>query len=55
MLGCIYVKKYNFLALGIAKRGLQVCIGKWKRPFEQVAWGEINFSITLLNDLDDEA
>jgi hypothetical protein len=46
MLGCVYVEKYVFLALGIAKRGLQVCIGKWKRPSEQVAWGEENLAIT---------
>jgi hypothetical protein len=28
------------------KRGLQDYIGKWKRPSEQVAWGEANISIT---------
>jgi hypothetical protein len=48
---CIAVRvcicgKICFLALGIAKRGLQVCIGKWKRPSEQVAWGEENLAIT---------
>jgi hypothetical protein len=32
---------------GKCKRGLQVCIGKWKRPFEQVAWGEANIFITI--------
>jgi hypothetical protein len=31
---------------GNCKKGLQVCIGKWKRPFEQVAWGEENLAIT---------
>jgi hypothetical protein len=48
---CIVVRericgKICFLALVLAKRGLQVCIGKWKMPFEQVAWGEENISIT---------
>jgi hypothetical protein len=32
---CVYVEKYDL-----------VCIGKWKRPFEQVAWGEANLDIT---------
>ena len=48
---CIFVRahicgKIFFLALGIIKGRLQVCIGKWKRPSEQVAWGEENISIT---------
>jgi hypothetical protein len=33
---------------GKCKRGLQVCIGKWKNPFEQVAWGEVNLAITMI-------
>jgi hypothetical protein len=36
----------NMFSSGKCKRGLQVCIGKWKRPYEQVAWGEENLSIT---------
>jgi hypothetical protein len=50
---CIVVRaricgKIQFLALGIAKRGLQVCMEKWKRPSEQVAWGKTNISITII-------
>ena len=30
---------------GNCKRGLQVCIGKWKKPYEKVAWGEANLPI----------
>ena len=37
-----------FLAPGIEKTGLQVCIGKWKRPSEKVAWGEKNLAITTM-------
>jgi hypothetical protein len=29
------------------KMGLQVCIGKWKSPSEQVSWGEENIYITI--------
>jgi hypothetical protein len=48
---CIVVRanicgKILFLALGISRNGLQVCIGKWKRPSEQVSWGEENIAIT---------
>jgi hypothetical protein len=31
---------------GKCKRELQVYIGKWKRHFEKVAWGEEKISIT---------
>jgi hypothetical protein len=39
--------KNIFFISGNYKKGLQVCIGKWKMPFEQVAWGEANLAITL--------
>ena len=35
-----------FFSYGNCKKGLQVCIGKWKRPSKQVSWGEENLSIT---------
>jgi hypothetical protein len=38
--------KICFLASRIEKRGLQVYIGKGKRPSEQVACGEVNLAIT---------
>jgi hypothetical protein len=34
---------------GNCKKGLQVSIGKWKRPFEQVAWGDTNLAITTVD------
>jgi hypothetical protein len=37
--------KNMFFSSGNCKKGLQVCIGKWKRPSEQVAWGEANLAI----------
>jgi hypothetical protein len=40
--------KNMFFSSGNFKKGLQVCIGKWKRPSEQVAWGEANLAITRL-------
>ena len=40
--------KNMFFSSGNCKKGLQVYIGKWKRPFEQVAWGETNLAITFL-------
>jgi hypothetical protein len=39
--------KNMFFSSGNCKKGLQVCIGKWKRPSEQVAWGEANLAITF--------
>jgi hypothetical protein len=36
--------KNMFFSSGNCKKGLQVCIGKWKRPSEQVAWGEENLA-----------
>jgi hypothetical protein len=39
--------KNTFFSSGDCKRGLQVCIGKWKRNSKQVAWGEANLSITM--------
>jgi hypothetical protein len=36
---------------GNCKKGLQLCIGKWKIPSEQVSWGEANISITLVREL----
>jgi hypothetical protein len=38
--------KNMFFSSGNCKKGLQFCIGKWKRPSEQVAWGEENLAIT---------
>jgi hypothetical protein len=38
--------KNMIFSSGNCKKGLQVCIGKWKRPSEQVAWGEENLAIT---------
>jgi hypothetical protein len=38
--------KICFLIYGNCKKGLKVYIWKWKRPSEQVAWGEENVSIT---------
>jgi hypothetical protein len=38
--------KHMFFIFGNFKKGLQVCIGKWKRPYEQVALGEENIAIT---------
>jgi hypothetical protein len=37
--------KNMFFISRIFKKGLQVCIGKWKRPSEKVAWGEANLAI----------
>jgi hypothetical protein len=39
--------KNMIFSSGKCKRGLQVCIGKWKRPSEQIAWGEANLAITI--------
>jgi hypothetical protein len=36
-----------FFIFGNCRKGLQVCIGKWKSPSEQVAWGETNIAITM--------
>jgi hypothetical protein len=41
----MYVENIIF-SFGICKNGLQVCIGKWKRPYGKVAWGEENIPIT---------
>jgi hypothetical protein len=38
--------KIIFFISGNCKKVLQVFIGKWKRPSEQVAWGEENIAIT---------
>jgi hypothetical protein len=37
--------KNMIFVFGNCKRGLQVCTWKWKRPFEQFAWGEENIDI----------
>jgi hypothetical protein len=42
---CICGKNIIFSS-GICKKGLQVYIGKWKRPSEKVSWGEANLAIT---------
>ena len=39
--------KNMFFSSGNYKKGLQVYIGKWKRPYEKVAWGEKNLAITF--------
>jgi hypothetical protein len=39
--------KNMFFNSGNCKKGLQVYIGKWKRPYEKVAWGEKNLAITF--------
>jgi hypothetical protein len=39
--------KIIIFSSGNYKKGLQVCIGKWKSSFEQVAWGEANLAITM--------
>jgi hypothetical protein len=41
--------KSTIFSSGNCKKGLQVCIGKWKRPSEQVAWGEANLAITVVS------
>jgi hypothetical protein len=38
--------KNMFFSSWNCKKGLQVCIGKQKMPFEKVAWGEKNLAIT---------
>jgi hypothetical protein len=40
------MRKNMIFRSGKCKRGLQVYIGKWKRPYEKVAWGEENLAIT---------
>jgi hypothetical protein len=45
------MRKHIILSSGNCKKGLQDFIGKWKRPFEQVAWGEANIAITVTPDL----
>jgi hypothetical protein len=41
------VEKSDFF-ISEVKMGLQVYIGKWKRPSEQVAWRDENIAITTL-------
>jgi hypothetical protein len=43
--------KNMFFSSGNCKKGLQFCIGKWKRPSKQVAWGEANLAITTTIEL----
>jgi hypothetical protein len=40
------MSKNMFFISGKCKRGLQVYIGKWKIPFDKVAWGDENIPIT---------
>jgi hypothetical protein len=37
--------KNVILRSGNCKKGLQVWIGKWKRPSDQVSWGEANLAM----------
>jgi hypothetical protein len=39
--------KNMIFSSGKCKMGLQVCIGKWKRPYEQVAWGEEKYCYNI--------